>query len=110
MSCAATKPRANPSSLAAAMKISLSSVSQMIERLVRLGYLKRAEDGDDRRRKTVAATARAAAFLNMLKALRAQEFEAGVATLAPETRRLLIAAVAQALGELEESECARRSA
>ena len=39
MNYAMTVPRSTPSNLAAAMNISLSSISQMIERLVKLGFL-----------------------------------------------------------------------
>src|SRR5258708_2930726 len=47
---------ASPSELAEAMHASLSAVSQMIDRLVRQGFLHRADDPGDRRRKSVTAT------------------------------------------------------
>ncbi len=89
-----------PTSLAAAMNLSLSSASQMVERLVKLGFLQRSEDVEDRRRKTVRATPKAKAFLDELKALRGEEFAAAVAVLSRETRGSLKSAIARALQEL----------
>ena len=101
MNYAIMAPHSTPSQLAANMNISLSSISQMIERLVKLGYLRRAEDAGDRRRKTIDVTKKARTFLDELKALRADEFAVGTAALSAETRALLGSAVAQALGEIE---------
>jgi DNA-binding MarR family transcriptional regulator len=101
MNVAMTVPNSTPSSLATAMNLSLSSVSQMIERLVKLGFLRRSEDVEDRRRKTISATPKAESFLDDLKALRAEEFAAGTEMLTEETRDLLKSAIARALAELE---------
>lgn len=90
-----------PSSLAAAMNLSMSSVSQMTERLVKQGFLNRSEDAEDRRRKTVRATPKAKAFLDELKALRAEEFAAGASVFSREARDLLKSAIDRALRELE---------
>jgi DNA-binding MarR family transcriptional regulator len=89
-----------PSSLAASLAMSPSSVSQMIERLVKLGFVRRVEDPDDRRQKTIVVTASARAFLTRLRAARSAEYAAGTEGLSPKTRRQLAAAVAQALKEL----------
>ena len=101
MNYAMTAPHCTPSQLAANMNISLSSISQMIERLVKLGYLRRAEDAGDRRRKTIDVTTKAKTFLGELKALRADKFAVGTAALSIETRAQLGSAVAQALREIE---------
>lgn len=90
-----------PTRLAAVMNLSLSSVSQMIERLVKLGFLRRDEDAEDRRRKTIRTTPKAKSFLDKLKALRAEEFAAGASVLSRETREALKSAIARALRELE---------
>ena len=90
-----------PSSLAAAMNLSMSSVSQMIERLVKLGFLNRSEDAEDRRRKTVRATVKAKAFLDELRILRAEEFSVGAAVFSRETRDVLKCAISRALRELD---------
>jgi DNA-binding MarR family transcriptional regulator len=89
-----------PSSLAATMKISRPSVSQMIERLAKLGYVRRTEDPRDRRCKTIAATPKARRLLWRLKTVRAAEYSAGTAGLSSTTRRLLSEALVQALAEL----------
>lgn len=93
-------PGSTPSSLAATMNISLSSVSQMIERLVQLGHLARAEDPDDRRRKTITVTASGRSFLRRLRRVRAEEFAAGIAALTDATRQRLESVLTRALEEL----------
>jgi len=101
MNYAMTIPRSTPSSLADILGISLSSISQMVDRLVRLGFLNRHEDEMDRRRKTIEVTPKAKAFLDQLRMLRADEFVAGAAALTSETRNLLKTAIARALREFE---------
>jgi DNA-binding MarR family transcriptional regulator len=97
---ALTIPNSTPSTLALTMKISLSSVSQMIERLVGLGLAQRIEDPGDRRRKTIKVTAKARTFMVRLMAVRSAEYAAGTASLSETTRRHLTAALSQALQEL----------
>jgi DNA-binding MarR family transcriptional regulator len=89
-----------PSELAFALKLSPSSTSQMVDRLVKSGFLTRFKDTDDRRRKTIGITARAKHFLAELGRLRVEEFEIGVSPLSPETRQELANVIASALGEL----------
>jgi DNA-binding MarR family transcriptional regulator len=93
-------PDSTPSSLAAIMKISLPSVSQMIERLVKLRLAQRTEDSKDRRRKTVSVTSKGRTLLTRLEAVRAAEYAAGAANLSEATRRRLSDALSQALREL----------
>lgn len=101
MNAAMTERDSTPSSIAATVNLSLSSVSQMIERLVKLGFLQRSEDAEDRRRKTIRATPKAKGFLDNLRTLRAEEFAAGAAVFSRETRDVLKSAIARALRELE---------
>ena len=93
-------PNSTPSSLAAIMNISLPSVSQMIERLVKLGLSQRIEDAEDRRRKTIKVTVKGRTFLARLKEVRSAEFTAGTEGLSPATQRRLFDALSQALKEL----------
>lgn len=51
------------SGLAATLRLSLSAVSQAVDRLVRMELVSRMEDGVDRRRKRIATTAKANAPL-----------------------------------------------
>ncbi len=83
------------------MRISLKSVSQMIETLAKLGFLDRSEDAGDRRRKAINVTLKAKAFPDELKAIRSREFAAGAASLSDATRERLAAAIAQALREFD---------
>jgi DNA-binding MarR family transcriptional regulator len=85
------------------MNLSLPSVSQMIERLVKQGLVRRSEDSEDRRRKTIEVTAKARTFLARLKDVRSAEFTAGTEALSPATRRRLLDVLAQALKELSAS-------
>ncbi len=89
-----------PSDIATAMRLSPSSVSQMIERMAKQGLLERVEAEDDRRRKVLAVTATGRQFLDELKALRIQEYADGVAGLTPATRAQLEQALQAALKEL----------
>lgn len=93
-------PDSTPSSLAAKMNVSLPSASQMVERLVKLGHLRRTEDPRDRRRKAITVTAKGAAFLVRLKRVRSEEFAVGTNALSERTRRRLEEALARALDEL----------
>ena len=97
---ALTIPGSTPSSLATIMKISLPSVSQMIERLVKLGLARRTEDSDDRRRKTISVTTKGRRLLARLEAVRSAEYAAGAAKLSPATRRRLVDALSEAMREL----------
>ena len=98
---ALTIPDSTPSSLAAKMRMSRPSVSQMVDRLVRLKLVARVEDPTDRRRKTVSVTARGMSLLARLSAVRSAEFRAGAAGLSAPTKTQLIDALAGALRELE---------
>jgi DNA-binding MarR family transcriptional regulator len=98
---ALTVPDSTPSGLAAKMRMSRPSVSQMVDRLVRLKLVERVEHPTDRRRKTVSVTARGKSLLARLSAVRSAEFRAGAAELSASTKAQLIDALAAALRELE---------
>jgi DNA-binding MarR family transcriptional regulator len=99
---ALTAPGSTPSALAAKMNLSLPSMSQMLERLVKLELLERSEDPLDRRRKTIELTPRAKKFLRELRAVRSEEFAAGTARLSAATRDELARVLARAIDELNE--------
>jgi len=92
---------ASPSELAKALHTSLSSVSQMIDRLVQQGLLDRTEDWRDRRRKSLATTANASAFLRKLGAARSMEYELGLASVPPELRAQMAILLERVVSELE---------
>jgi len=93
----------SPSELANVMCVSLPAVSQMIDRLVQQGLLKRREDPGDRRRKTLATTAAADAFLRKVEVARGRDFELGLAPIAPELLARLAALLERAAAQLEDS-------
>lgn len=91
----------SPSDVAEAMRVSLPAASQMIDRLVQQGLLERAEDPEDRRRKTLAVTTDARALLRKLREARGADYERG---LAPVDRKLLsdmVALVDRVVAQLE---------
>jgi DNA-binding MarR family transcriptional regulator len=94
-------PASSSSSLAAKMRMSPPSASQMVERLVRLGLAARAEDPNDRRRKTITVTEKGRSLLARLSAVRAAEYVAGTASLSLPTRARLIDSIGEALREWE---------
>jgi DNA-binding MarR family transcriptional regulator len=98
---ALSSPDSAPSSLATRMRMSLPSVSQMVDRLVRLKLVVRAEDPSDRRRKTISVTAKGRRLPARLSAVRSAEYRAGAAGLSVATRARLIEALVESLRELE---------
>jgi DNA-binding MarR family transcriptional regulator len=91
----------SPTELAEAMHTSLPAVSQMIDRLVQQGLLDRTEDPVDRRRKTVATTGDARAFLRKLKAARSTEFDLGLAPVDPELLDEMAGLIERVIAQLE---------
>jgi DNA-binding MarR family transcriptional regulator len=92
---------ASPSALAEALHASLPSVSQMIDRLVQQGLLDRTEDPLDRRRKSLATTAGASAFLRKLGAARSMEYELGLASVPAELLAQMATLLERVVSELE---------
>jgi DNA-binding MarR family transcriptional regulator len=88
------------SEVAAALGMSLPSVSQMIDRLSRLGVVTRAEASDDRRKRLIELTASGRALLEQLKEARSSEFDIGVASLSPRLQVELSRALSEALSQL----------
>jgi DNA-binding MarR family transcriptional regulator len=89
-----------PSELAERLNISLPAVSQMVDRLFKLGFLTRREDEGDRRRKRLAVTPAVDRMLDKLVRARAAEYAKGTSRLSPALRRELAAALAKAVREL----------
>jgi DNA-binding MarR family transcriptional regulator len=91
----------SPTEIAAAIHGSLPAVSQMVDRLVHQGFLGRTEDPVDRRRKSVATTPEARAFLRKLGAARSAEYEHGLASVDPELLVELAALVERVIAQLK---------
>lgn len=94
---------ASLSELAEGSRASTAAMSQMIDRLVQQSLLRRGEDPADRRRKAIAATARARALLRRLAEARSADYELGLAPISPNLRQRLIPALEQAVAELERA-------
>ncbi len=92
---------ASLSALAEVSGASLPAASQMIDRLVRLGMLARADDPADRRRRALALTARGRELLARVAAARAADYAESLAGLPPALLRALAGALAPAVEALE---------
>ena len=90
------------SELAAALHMSLPSVSQMIDRLHQLGLVGRAEMSEDRRKRRIRLTPRGSELLARIRMARSTEYEAGVIRLSQQLRADLEAVLKRALDELAE--------
>ncbi len=82
------------------LNMSPPAVSQMVDRLFRLGLLSRVEDAEDRRRKRLATTAKADQLLDRLTRARASEYARGVGRLSSALRKELAVVLAKAVKEL----------
>lgn len=100
----------SPSDLAEAAHVSLPAVSQMVERLVQQGLLARAEDRNDRRRKSITVTAAARALLRRLGAARSAEYALGLSSLSPALVREVGDVAARAVAELQRAREGKTSA
>jgi DNA-binding MarR family transcriptional regulator len=76
-------------------------MSQMIERLVRQGLLRRTEDAADRRRKIIVVTPHARALLRKLEIARSSEYELGLVSVSPKIQARLALILEQVIGEVE---------
>jgi DNA-binding MarR family transcriptional regulator len=92
---------ATMSEVALALGMSLTSVSQMISRLHRLGFVSRMEVLTDRRRRHVDLTVAGGALLHRLNEARSIEFDMGTAPLSATLRAELAQRLSHALRELE---------
>ncbi len=98
----AASPGSTATTLAAQMNLSLPSMSQMIERLVKLGYLERLADPADRRRKIIVVTSQGKVLLAEFREIRSAEYAFGTARLRPSTKRILAEALTRVLTELND--------
>jgi DNA-binding MarR family transcriptional regulator len=92
---------ASVSELAARLRMSLPATSQLVERLVAAALVDRAEDPADRRVKRITIRPAGLRLLERLDELRRREIEEALASLSPDVRARLAAAVGAAVAELE---------
>jgi DNA-binding MarR family transcriptional regulator len=101
LNAALMKPDSSPSDLASAMRISLSSIRQMIERLAKLRFLDRSEDTGDRRRNTINVSLKAKALLAELKVFARTNLPSQRQDCLTQRAQLLTRAITQALLEFD---------
>lgn len=92
---------ASHSDLSERSNVSAPAMSQMIERLVRQGLLRRTEDAADRRRKIIVVTPHARALLRKLEIARSSEYELGLVSVSPKIQARLALILEQVIGEVE---------
>ena len=73
--------------------LSLPTLSRAVDSLVQRGYVKRAEDTEDRRIKRLRLTAKGHKTIDRLIAIRAAELEAGLEALTDDEREQLARAL-----------------
>ncbi len=89
--------------VAETMQMSLSSTSQILERLVRQDLLRRAEHEGDRRKKILTVTAKAMNLLETARRLRTQEFARELGRLPKKLRDRLETTLKEVLSEIEKA-------
>ena len=97
---------------AAAIHVGLSkpATSQMIDKLVRRGFVRRSEGVVDRREKAIALSAKGAALLEKIAAARAARFEASLAVLSPGVASRLNSSLAEVVDEIQKAAWPRSEA
>ena len=80
-----------------------AAMSQMVDRLVRQGWLARSESPDDRRRKAVSLTPRGARLLREIAHARTLDYAAGLSRLPPTLHAELNEWLQRAIPELGKS-------
>lgn len=86
--------------LATETRLSKAATSQMVDRLVALGYVTRAEDERDRRQKQIALTPRGSDLMDRVFEGRFRMLRGGFSQLAPATRERLMAVLAEVCRDL----------
>ena len=81
--------------------VSIPALSQMVDRLVCQGWLDRAEDLADRRRKSIRVTPRSRHLLRNLETARSADFNFGLSTVSEELRAQLATTLEWAVIEIE---------
>jgi len=99
---------ASLSNLAEASTTSAAALSQMIERLVQQGWLDRAEDPIDRRRKAIRITLRTGALLRRLESARSADYELGLASLSDDLRMQLAKMLERVVAEIDAARAGER--
>ena len=82
------------------LSLTPSTVSHLVDQLVKKGFVDRTEDPDDRRQKRIAITASGATLLRRLTDSRVTEIARVLGSLDPDTRNAMAGAVERAIADL----------
>ena len=85
------------SGIAAHLRLSAAATSHLVDRLVRVGLLARAEDPVDRRQKSVSITPDGRRLVDRIQREHARQLTAAMAPLSAEARRQFSKAVSQVI-------------
>jgi len=88
---------------------SAPALSQMIDRLVRQGWLDRAEDPADRRRKTIRVTPQGRDLLRNVETARSADFALSLSAVSKELRAQLATVLERAIAEVESARSCPRA-
>jgi DNA-binding MarR family transcriptional regulator len=91
------------SAVASFLGLSLPATSQMIQKLVHRGLVRRSESVSDRREKTVVLSARGKALLEKISTARAARFAASISVLPARSATRLKSAVREAVLQMEKT-------
>lgn len=91
------------SDLALKTRLSIAAASHLVERLVRLGLVSRAESEADRRRKEVALSASGLRLVERLNRTRMEGLSRSMALIDPRTRDDLVRVLSKVVSTLRES-------
>ena len=88
---------------------SAPALSQMIDRLVRQGWLDRAEDPADRRRRAIRVTPQGRDLLRNVETARSADFALSLSAVSKELRAQLATVLERAIDELESARSCPRA-
>ena len=103
LSCVEQLGSASLAAIRDASSSSAPALSQMIDRLVRQGWLDRAEDSADRRRKSIRVTPQGRDLLRNVEAARSADFASGLNAVSEELRAQLATLLERAVAEIESA-------
>jgi DNA-binding MarR family transcriptional regulator len=91
------------STIATYLGLSRPATSQMIDKLVRRGLVRRVESTVDRRRRNVILSAKGSALIERIAATRAARFDSSLAVLEPSLATRLESILDEVVGALEKA-------
>jgi len=97
-----TRESQTMSAVAIYLGLSRPATSQLVDRLVRIGLVRRAEGTVDRRQRHVILTAKGRSLVDRVAAARAARFDSSLAVLEPALVARLESVLSEVVGTLDE--------